>query len=587
MSGRIPRDFIDDLLLRVDIVDLIDSLIPLKKTGSNYVARCPFHTEKSPSFTVNRKKQFFYCFGCGAGGNAISFLMDFNHLDFVEAVEDLANFVGVDVPREKATYPSARDKNGLSAIYHVLERAAVFYAEQLKSSQAGTKAVDYLKSRGVNGETARDYMLGFAPKNSDALTQKFDQQALMEAGLLGRSEDGRIYDRFRGRLMFPIRDKRARVVGFGGRVLDDTMPKYLNSPETSVFLKGKEAYGLYELLKKNSKPERILIVEGYMDVIALSQYGIDYAIATLGTAASKAHLDLLFRFTSELVFCFDGDKAGRQAAWRAMDVAFSSVREGRSIRIMLLPKDHDPDSLVRDRGVEGFNQHLKSAKALSEYFYDYLTQEINLSDMEGRAKLVQEAQPYLEKLSAGVFKEMMVSRLKEISGLARLDVSENETTLNARSQAWKQTSKRFGVDKNRLSSARMAIALLLQNPELAKLVEERQIDWTGLEFPGVDVLKRVLAVILTKGDVNTAVLAEAFRGSAEEKHITTLAYKDLLVPAEGVETEFVGALDRLLEQAREQGISQLLNKGKTQGLTPGEKDLLRRMLVKASIGAKN
>lgn len=587
MSGRIPRDFIDDLLLRVDIVDLIDSLVPLKKTGSNFVARCPFHTEKSPSFTVNRKKQFFYCFGCGAGGNAISFLMDFNHLDFVEAVEDLANFVGVDVPREKIAYSSAREKSDLGSVYQVLDQVAAFYADQLKSNQAGVKAVAYLKARGVSGETARDYMLGFAPEGWNALTEKFDRKALMDAGLLGSSDNGRVYDRFRGRLIFPIRDKRARVVGFGGRVLDDSMPKYLNSPETPVFLKGKEAYGLYELLKKNSKPERILIVEGYMDVIALSQYGIDYAVATLGTAASKAHLDLLFRFTSELVFCFDGDKAGRQAAWRAMDVVFSSVREGRSIRIMLLPKDHDPDSLVRDRGVEGFNQHLNSAKALSEYFFDYLVQENSLSDMEGRAKLVQEARPYLEKMPAGVFKDMMVSRLREMSGLTSLDVSENETTLNASNKIRQQKPKRSGVDKNRLSSARMAIALLLQNPELAELVEERKIDWAGLEFPGVEVFKRVLAVILSKGDVNTAVLTEAFRGCAEEKLIAALACMDLLVPVDGVETEFVGALDRLLEQARKNGIEQLLNKGKTQGLTSKEKDLLRTMLEKASIGAKN
>ncbi len=587
MSGRIPRDFIDDLLLRVDIVDLIDSLVPLKKTGSNFVARCPFHTEKSPSFTVNRKKQFYYCFGCGTGGNAISFLMDFNHLDFVEAVEDLANFVGVDVPREKIAYSSAEDKSDLASVYQVLDQVAMFYADQLKSSQSGGKAVAYLKARGVSGETARDYMLGFAPEGWNTLTEKFDRKALMGAGLLGSSDNGRVYDRFRGRLIFPIRDKRARVVGFGGRVLDDSMPKYLNSPETSVFLKGKEAYGLYELLKKNSKPERILIVEGYMDVIALSQYGIDYAVATLGTATSKAHLDLLFRFTSELVFCFDGDKAGRQAAWRAMDVAFSSVREGRSIRIMLLPKDHDPDSLVRDQGVEGFNQHLNSAKALSEYFFDYLEQETSLSDMEGRAKLVQQARPYLEKLSAGVFKDMMVSRLREISGLTSLDVSENEATLNASNKIRQQKPKRSGGDKNRLSSARMAIALLLQNPELAKQVEERQIDWTGLEFPGVEVFKRVLAVILSKDEVNTAVLTEAFRGSAEEKPIAALACMDLLVPVEGVETEFVGALDRLLEQARKNGIEQLLNKGKAQGLTPKEKDLLRTMLEKVSIGAKN
>ena len=332
MSGRIPREFIDELLVRVDIVDLIDSHVPLKKTGANYVARCPFHTEKSPSFSVNRNKQFFHCFGCGASGNAISFLMDFSHLDFIEAVEDLAAFVGVDVPRESVAHQSVSKKEDLSGLYGLMERVAAFYIEQLRVSQ---KAVDYLKVRGVKSAVARDFMLGYAPDKWSALAEKFSQKLLIDAGLVVIKDDGQVYDRFRGRIMFPIRDKRARIIGFGGRVLDDSLPKYLNSPETSLFHKGKEVYGLYELLEKNSKPQRILIVEGYMDVIALAQYGINYAVAALGTATSQAHLDLLFRFSSELVFCFDGDRAGREAAWRVMESAFSSLKDGRSCRIML------------------------------------------------------------------------------------------------------------------------------------------------------------------------------------------------------------------------------------------------------------
>ncbi|HEY8097423.1 MAG TPA: DNA primase, partial [Methylobacter sp.] len=431
MSGRIPREFIDDLLVRVDIVDLIDSHVPLKKTGNNFVARCPFHVEKTPSFSVNRKKQFFHCFGCGASGNAISFLMDFSHLDFVEAVEDLAGFVGVEVPRESIEYQSTgQKKEDLSSLYMLMEQVAAFYVEQLRTSDEGKGAVEYLKSRGVSDDCASDFMLGYAPDEWKALASRFNPKLLLEAGLLVDKEGGgQPYDRFRGRLMFPIRDKRARIIGFGGRVLDDSLPKYLNSPETPLFHKGKEVYGLYELLEKNAKPQRILIVEGYMDVIALAQFGIHYAVAALGTAASQAHLDLLFRFSSELVFCFDGDKAGQEAAWRAMESAFSSLKDGRQIRIMLLPQNHDPDSLVREEGVDGFIGRIQTADTLSEYFFGHFSNELNLSEMEGRAQLVNKAKPYLDKLPESVFKEMMFARLKELSGWAGLDVLENTATL--------------------------------------------------------------------------------------------------------------------------------------------------------------
>ncbi|MGZ5031390.1 MAG: DNA primase, partial [Methylobacter sp.] len=416
MSGRIPREFIDELLVRVDIVDLIDSHVPLKKTGNNFVARCPFHSEKTPSFSVNPKKQFFYCFGCGASGNAISFLMNFSHLDFVEAVEDLAGFAGLEVPRESLEHHQPEQKKvDLKSLYALMEQVAAFYAEQLRTSNEGKKAAQYLKNRGVSGDCAGDFMLGYAPDEWKALSTRFNQKLLLEAGLLVHNENDQLYDRFRGRLMFPIRDKRARIIGFGGRVLDNSLPKYLNSPETSLFHKGKEVYGLYELLQKNAKPQRILIVEGYMDVISLAQHGIHYAVAALGTATSQAHLDLLFRLSSELVFCFDGDKAGREAAWRAMEPAFSSLKDGRQIRIMLLPQDHDPDSLVREEGVDGFISRVETAETLSEYFFGHFSKELKLSEMEGRAQLVIKAKPYLDKLPESIFKEMMFARLKELS----------------------------------------------------------------------------------------------------------------------------------------------------------------------------
>lgn len=575
MSGRIPREFIDELLVRVDIVDLIDSHVPLKKTGANYVARCPFHTEKSPSFSVNRNKQFYHCFGCGASGNAIGFLMNFNHLDFVEAVEDLAGFVGIEVPRETKSYPAQPKKEDLSSLYLLMEQVAEFYAQQLRTTPAGKIAADYLKKRGVDGDCASTYKLGYAPEGWQVLSNHFRPTQLMEAGLLTSKDGGQAYDRFRNRIIFPIRDKRGRTIALGGRVLDDSQPKYLNSPETPLFHKGKEVYGLYELLQKQAKPSRILIVEGYMDVIALAQQGLHYAVAALGTALSQAHLDLLFRFSSELVFCFDGDKAGQEAAWRAMDAAFSSLKEGRSCRIMLLPPSHDPDSLVREEGLEQFTLRLDSALALSDYFFAHIAENLNLAETEGRARLIGKAKPYLEKLPDGVFKEMMFARLKDLTGATALKAL-------APASAPAIPKRPPPQDSNRLSSARTAIALLLQNPELADEVEAKDIDWQGLNFRGIELFKTLLQVILTKQSaikVTTAVLLEHFRNTPEEKAIYTLALLDLAIATDKIATVFNDALDGLLKQALENGIAELLKIAQSKGLDNQQQETLRKLLA--------
>ncbi len=571
MTGRISREFIDELLVRVDIVDLIDSRVPLKKTGTNYVARCPFHSEKTPSFAVNRNKQFFHCFGCGASGNAIGFLMDFGHLDFVEAVEDLAAFAGVSVQRETLGGEEKSSKKDLKNLYLLLDQVAEFYVEELRQN---TAAINYLKSRQVKGEVARDFMLGYAPDKWHGLASKFDQALLIEVGMLVVKDDGKVYDRFRNRIMYPIRDKRSRIVGFGGRVLDDSLPKYLNSPETPLFHKGKEVYGLYELLAKNPKPQRILLVEGYMDVIALAQYGINYSVAALGTAASQFHLDLLFRFTSELVFCFDGDKAGREAAWKVMDSAFLSLKDGRSCRIMLLPHHHDPDSLVRAEGVEGFSERMQNAQALSDYFFEQLSDGLNLNEMESRAKLIAKAKPYIEKLQESTFKEMMLARLNDLSGMKVVSVMErNQVIQNLKVQ-------RLGSqDLNRLSSARVALALLLQKPELAQLVERKEIDWDGLEFRGIDLFRNILKLILDKKVLNSAVLLEYYRGAPEEKVVKALAVLDLYVAEDKVDEVFYDALNGLLKQAREASILRLQSKAQDQGLDDKEQALLVAMLL--------
>ncbi|MFI3189316.1 DNA primase [Crenothrix sp. D3] len=571
MSGLIPREFINELLVRVDIVDLIDSHLPLKKTGANFVARCPFHTEKSPSFSVNRSKQMFHCFGCGASGNAIGFLMDFNHLDFVEAVEDLAAFVGIDVPREtsSASYQNEPKKQDLSQLYSVMEQVAAFYVQQLRDS---VEAVDYLKARGISGTIARDFMLGYAPTQWRPLLERFDTKALTDCGLLGSNDSGEVYGRFRGRLMFPIRDKRGRIVGFGGRVLDDSLPKYLNSPETSLFSKGKEVYGLYELLAKNSKPPRILLVEGYMDVVALAQFGLDYAVAVLGTAASGAHLDLLFRFSAELVFCFDGDKAGQTAAWRLVETALPYLKDGRSCRIMTLPPQHDPDSLIREQGLDLFTKQIETTTPLSDYFFEHLTSTLNLSETEGQSQLGEKAKKYLEKLPESIFKELMLERLKKL-GITKLDALKNTAALSK-----KPNKQRQRPEQGRQPLPRLILALLIQYPELIEIIEQREIDWSSLKFDGVEKFNSILQIILRERPANTGALLECYRGHPDEAIIKQLEVLQLEIPASHNVAEFAGALDKLVIQFTEDRRKSLLKKLETTGLTPQEKEQLQKLL---------
>jgi DNA primase len=574
MSGRIPRQFIDDLLVRVDIVDLIDSRVPLKKKGSEFAACCPFHNEKTPSFNVNRQKQVYLCRGCGESGNAISFLMAFNNLSFVEAVEDLAAFAGVDVPRESADNDvDLPDKKTVSHVYDVLAGVASYYTEQLRGNSEGRQAVEYLKARGVSGEVARDFSLGYAPNRWDALVARFDQADLIEAGMLVARDDGKVYDRFRGRLMFPIRDKRKRVVGFGGRVLDDSLPKYLNSPETAVFSKSKELYGLCELLEGNNKPERILVVEGYMDVIALAQFGISNAVATLGTATSKAQIDLLFRFTSELVFCFDGDNAGRQAAWKATDAALPCLRDGRQIKIMLLPQGQDPDSLLRAENSSAFMERIRNAQVLSDYFFENIAGQLELATVEGRSQLLAAATPSLEKVPAGFFREMMFARLQELAATRlAVDVGEKQTRLKSKFNAGKS------IPSPRVSLARKVIGLLLQHPHFASLVEREGVMLDELNFAGVELLRDVLQRVALEKPGNSAILLESFRGTPQEKAVKVLASLELDVPIGGEEAEFCGALRQLCKQAKEATLTRLIEKESREGLMFEEKEVLRKLL---------
>ncbi|MEQ9510892.1 MAG: DNA primase, partial [Alloalcanivorax xenomutans] len=394
MAGLIPEHFIQDLLARIDIVPLIDARVPLKKTGRNYSACCPFHQEKTPSFTVSPDKQFYYCFGCGASGDALRFVMEYDHLSFPEAVEQLAGRAGVDIPREEH-HDSREEKarrSRLQTLYDLLARAERYYRQQLKSAPDRQKAVAYLKGRGLSGEIAAQYGLGFAPPGFDNLMTglSLDQAGLeqaLTAGLLVRREDtGRVYDKFRDRIQFPIRDARGRTIGFGGRVLGDGKPKYLNSPETPVFHKGRELYGLWEWRRSRDRSDRLYVVEGYMDVIALAQHGVPNVVATLGTATSPEHCQTLFRQVNEVVFCFDGDNAGRRAAWRALESALPSLDDGKQARFLFLPDGEDPDTLVRAQGPETRQALTEKAVPLSSALFGRQSERLDRNTEDGRAR---------------------------------------------------------------------------------------------------------------------------------------------------------------------------------------------------------
>ena len=421
--SRIPQSFFDDLLSRIDIVDVIDHRVKLKKSGKNYSACCPFHEEKTPSFSVSQDKQFYYCFGCGATGSAITFLMEYERLGFIDAVESLARLAGVEVPRENNEQHQQQDSK-LKKLYNILDKANTYYQTQLKEHKHREPAVTYLQNRGLSGNIARDFQIGYAPPGWNNLIHELDQDSeskklLIDSGLIiEKEEDKRLYDRFRHRIMFPIRDTRGRTIGFGGRVLGDDKPKYLNSPETDVFHKGTELYGLYEARQANRQLEQIIVVEGYMDVIALAQYGITNAVATLGTACGEDHLKLAFRYANEIIFCFDGDNAGRSAAKRALTSSLNAMEDGRQIKFLFLAEGQDPDTLVRQIGKERFLAQTKQSKPLEEFLFDVAAEDLDITTMEGRARFSKIAAPLINMLPESVFRVLMFDNLAKRTGLS-------------------------------------------------------------------------------------------------------------------------------------------------------------------------
>ncbi|VAX10365.1 DNA primase [hydrothermal vent metagenome] len=570
MAGRIPRAFIDDLLNRVDIVELINKRLPLKKGGKDYQACCPFHDEKTPSFTVSRNKQFYHCFGCGANGSAIGFLMEYDNMSFVDAIEDLAHQAGIEIPREQGGHSSGPDCRPL---YATLEQAAQFYVEQLRIHPQAHHAVDYLKQRGLSGEIAQAFSIGFAPPGWDNLIQHQgqDQQGMRQLKETGMTldSDGRCYDRFRDRIMFPIRDYRGRTIAFGGRVLDDTKPKYLNSPETPVFHKGRELYGLHEAHKALRNIERLLVVEGYMDVVALAQFGIRYAVATLGTATTPEHLERLFRTTPEVIFSFDGDRAGRDAGWKALNTALPLMREGRNARFLFLPDGEDPDTLVRKEGTAAFEQRIQNATPLSNFMFDKLAEQTDMESLDGRARLAELAKPLIAKLPEGIFREMMLNQLSELVGLAPARLATRNPP------AAKQGSlKAKQRDLQPKSLVQQAVALLLQYPEVAQVLD-LPTDWQGLDAPGIDLLSELLTTIQANPTISRGALFEHWRDRKEGRYLSKLATLEL--HTEGHTAEFQDTIVRLRSQFRKQEMEQLLEKARQTTITSDDKQHLNQL----------
>ncbi|MCW9089213.1 MAG: DNA primase [Gammaproteobacteria bacterium] len=574
MSGRIPQQFIDDLVSRVDIVEVIDLRVPLKKAGREYQACCPFHSEKTPSFTVSPDKQFYHCFGCGAHGTAIGFLMEYDRMEFVEAVEELAKLMGLEVPREGAgPAPVRREQDDSKPLYALLDRAEKFFRQQLKQHPDAPRAVEYLKGRGLSGEIARDFGVGFAPPGWDNLFNALgreNEKNLIRAGLVVEKEGGKRYDRFRDRIMFPIRDRRGRVIAFGGRVLGDDKPKYLNSPETPVFHKGRELYGLYEARQALRQLPRLLVVEGYMDVVALAQFDVRYAVATLGTSVTQEHLEQLFRHSDEVVFCFDGDRAGRDAAWRGLENALPLMRDGRTLRFMFMPEGEDPDTLIRQVGREGFEQAIERALTLDEFLVEHFKQQADFSRIDGQARLVELSKPLLARLPSGIYRHKVVERLAPLANMQpellqqMLGGSTPFTPAQPR-RAAKQTRRTADATRQPPSQVRNAITLLLQHPQLAAQVEDTTA-LAGLQQPGVGLLLEMLELLRQRPNLNTSALLEHWRGRDEERHLFTLAQRELLLDAEqdDVEKEFLGALRGLRQQLLKQRYLELSRKPLSQ-----------------------
>jgi len=527
MAGQIPREFIDDLLAKVDIVDVIDQRVTLKKSGSNYSACCPFHNEKTPSFSVSQTKQFYHCFGCSANGNAISFLMEYDGMHFVDAIESLAESVGMEVPRNQQ---AAKLRSDTKPLYTLMESIASYYQSELRKSP---EAIEYLKTRGLSGETAKRFGIGYVADGWDGLQKNFpdEEAAMVKTGMLIQGDGGkRPYQRFRHRIMFPIRDRRGRVIGFGGRVLDKQEPKYLNSPETPLFHKGQELYGLFEARKAAQDANMAIVVEGYMDVVALAQHGINNAVATLGTAANEQHSETLFRTVPNIVFCFDGDRAGRAAAWRALTATLPCLQDGRDAHFLFLPDGEDPDSIVRHRGAAGFNDLMTTRIAIIDYLYQHLASDVDMESIGGKAQLAEKSKPLLATIPKGIYKQLALQRLERHIGLSLgSDHPSNAAPVN-------RNRNRSALDEGGLTPMSRAVLLCLQHPMVVQTVPADDVE-INPQHPGADVLLKIIAYCESDPQITTARLLERFRDGSRYAYLVKLASKSYFPDARELDQE--------------------------------------------------
>ena len=585
VSGRIPQYFIDQLIARTDIVDVIGTRVPLRKAGKEYKACCPFHDEKTPSFNVVPDKQFYHCFGCGAHGTALGFLMEYDHLNFVEAVEELAARAGLDVPREEAVANAAAKPS--QDHYALLEQAGEYYRQQLRNSQP---AIDYLKKRGVTSDTATRFGIGYAPDAWDGVIKHLGHndaalRDLVAVGLLiERDSKNGFYDRFRQRVMFPIRDSRGRTIGFGGRIIDQGEPKYLNSPETELFHKGRELYGLYEARQSTRQLKQLLVVEGYMDVVSLHQAGVTYAVATLGTATTPEHLKRLFRVCNTVVFCFDGDRAGRAAAWKALEVALPVVSEGYLLRFLLLPEKHDPDSLIREAGQAAFEARINSAAPLSTYLINELTARFDLSNVDGRAQFIAEAQRLLSLLSDDNYRTLLYQPLAAALGISedRLRQLIPRTAAKASS-----TPRSFAAPDSpgRGSLVRQIIQNLLHYPAAA-LALTRLDELQRIDKPGMTLLIQLASELQAQPGLTPAALLERWRQRPDFHYIDKLLLRD--PPASNIEIatdEVKKASERLIaNQYPQERFDELMRRFHLGALSAEEKQELRNLIQTRGAG---
>ncbi len=569
MRGRIPREFIDELLARLDVVEVINHRVPLKKAGKDFKACCPFHNEKTPSFTVSRPKQFYHCFGCGVSGTAITFLMEFEHLSFPEAVEELAGEAGLEVPD---TGPARSGDNPTLPLLEILGEASRYYKDQLRSHTDASTTIAYLKQRGLTGEIAAQFDLGYAPTGWDNLSSTAGNEEkldlMVKAGLISKRESGGHYDRFRARVIFPIHDNKGRVIAFGGRLLDKGEPKYLNSPETPVFHKGSELYNLHRARSAIAQQQMSIVVEGYMDVLALAQHGIDHCVATLGTATTTTHLQRLFRLAPSIVFCFDGDRAGRDAAGRALEIALPLLESGRQVSFLFLPDGEDPDSVIRDQGADTFRTLIESATPLPDLLFDTLLNQTDLTRMDGKARLATLARPLISRVPEGPLRELMQQRLSDLTGVAPSGLGGLATTPPT------VPHKRASARSKRLSPLATAISVLVQRPQLATGLDLPTAVVDTQDDPGVQLLTKVHGVARENPQLTTASLIERFRGDEQQPTLEKLASRNHLVDDDGLEIFLAETLATLASQSIDDTIAELLRLASERELSGIEKQQL-------------